>query len=80
MKKHKLEFEDINDKTFIMYVDNEPKCEFIYHGDGYIDVADLNGEPFKNESIAEKYLTMMLEQAPVEADNEIYGVKVQFEK
>ena len=81
MKRNSIvEFEDVDDKTFIMYIDDEPKCEFTYHGDGYIDVADLNGEPFKNEQLAEQYLTIMLEQAHAEIDGELHEIKTKFIK
>jgi len=58
-----VEFEDSSDKTFIMYIDDEPKCEFTVHVDGLIGITDLNGELFKNEQIEIKYMTIMLKQA-----------------
>jgi hypothetical protein len=61
--KNIIEFEDSSDNTFIMYVDNEPKCEFILHENGIIGITDVNGESFKNEQLEIKYMTMMLKQA-----------------
>jgi hypothetical protein len=58
-----VEFEDSSDKTFIMYIDDEPKCEFTVHEDGLIGITDLNGELFKNEQVEIKYMTIMLKQA-----------------
>ena len=58
-----VEFEDSSDKTFIMYINDEPKCEFTVHEDGLIGITDLNGELFENEQVEIKYMTIMLKQA-----------------
>jgi hypothetical protein len=58
-----VEFEDSSDKTFIMYINNEPKCEFTSYEDGLIGITDLNGELFKNEQVEIKYMPIMLKQA-----------------
>jgi hypothetical protein len=75
-----VEFEDVDDKTFVMYIDDEPKCEFTYYEDGLIGVADLNGELFKSDKLAEQYLTIMLEQAHAEIDGELHEIKTKFIK
>lgn len=81
MKRNSIvEFEDINDNTFTMYVNNEPKCEFTLHEDGIIGITDLNGELFENEQLERKYITIMLENTLVDADGEMYKVKAKFIK
>ena len=77
-KKGIVEFEDSSDKTFIMYIDDEPKCEFTVHEDGLIGVTDLNGEFFENKQLEVKYVTMMLEQASMDVNGDEYKIKAQF--
>ena len=77
-KKGIVEFEDSSDKTFIMYINDEPKCEFTVHEDGLIGVTDLNGEFFENKQLEVKYVTMMLEQASMDVNGDEYKIKAQF--
>ena len=54
----KIQIDEIAKQTLLMSIDGQPKCEFIFDGDE-IQVTDPNGEQFKNELIAERYLRLL---------------------
>ena len=59
-----LTLDEIAKQTLLMSIDGQPKCEFIFDGDE-IQVIDPNGEQFKNELIAERYLKLLFEEANI---------------
>ena len=60
----KIQIDEIAKQTLLMSIDGQPKCEFIFDGDE-IQVTDPNGEQFKNELIAERYLRLLFEEANI---------------
>jgi hypothetical protein len=60
----KIQIDEIAKQTLLMSIDGQPKCEFIFDGDE-IQVTDPNGEQFKNELIAERYLKLLFEEANI---------------
>jgi len=60
----KIQIDEIAKQTLLMSIDGQPKCEFIFDGDE-IQVIDPNGEQFKNELIAERYLKLLFEEANI---------------
>ena len=60
----KIQIDEIAKQTLLMSIDGQPKCEFIFDGDE-IQVIDPNGEQFKNELIAERYLRLLFEEANI---------------
>ena len=54
-----LSFNHINDSTVVMLVNKQPKCEFIFEGD-FVQVNNLDGVPFDDDRVAERYLKMLL--------------------
>ena len=60
----KIQIDEIAKQTLLMSIDGQPKCEFIFDGDE-IQVIDPNGEQFKNELIAERYLKLLFEEVNI---------------
>jgi hypothetical protein len=56
---NKISFNHINDSTVVMLVNKQPKCEFVFEGD-FVQVNNLNGVPFDDDRVAERYLKMLL--------------------
>ena len=61
----KIQIDEIAKQTLLMSIDGQPKCEFIFDGDE-IQVIDPNGEQFKNELIAERYLKLLFETVDID--------------
>ncbi len=57
-----IEFKDSSDKTFIMSIKGEAKCEFTSYGNGMIGITDLNGELFESEALEKQYMEILGEQ------------------
>ena len=57
-----VEFKDNSDKTFIMSINGDAKCEFTYHGNGMVAITDLNGELFESEVLEKQYMEILGEQ------------------
>jgi hypothetical protein len=60
----KIQINEVAKQTLLMSIDGEPKCEFVFDGDE-VQVTDPNGEQFKNELIAERYLRLLFEEANI---------------
>jgi len=58
----KVEFKDNSNKTFIMSINGEAKCEFTSHGNGMIGITDLNGELFESEALEKQYMEILGKQ------------------
>jgi hypothetical protein len=61
----KILIEEVAEQTLLMSIDGEPKCEFVFDGDE-VQVTDPNGEIFKNELIAERYLRLLFETVDID--------------
>jgi len=61
----KILIEEVAEQTLLMSIDGEPKCEFVFDGDE-VQVTDPNGELFKNDLIAERYLRLLFESIDID--------------
>jgi hypothetical protein len=70
----KIQIDEVAKQTLLMSIDGEPKCEFVFDGDE-VQVTDPNGEIFKNELVAERYLRLLFETVDIDivvSDDEDY--------
>jgi hypothetical protein len=70
----KIQINEVAKQTLLMSIDGEPKCEFVFDGDE-VQVTDPNGEIFKNELVAERYLRLLFETVDIDivvSDDEDY--------
>ena len=61
----KIQIDEVAKQTLLMSIDGEPKCEFVFDGDE-VQVTDPNGEIFKNELVAERYLRLLFETVDID--------------